>query len=61
MTYRVVSNLFDRHGHLDLDGDEDQVNVGSRVYDTPAGASHAAERLGEKYLNAYVDIKEDRQ
>ena len=59
MTYRVVSNLFDKHGRLDPDGDEEQINTSIRAYDTPAGASHAAERLGERFPNAYVDIKED--
>ncbi len=59
MTYRLISNLFDQHGHLDLDGDEDQVNVSVRTYNTLVDVSYAAERLGEKYPNAYVDIKEE--
>ena len=56
MKYHLISNLFGSNGCLDLDGDEESIHIGRKVYDSMNAAGRAAESLGEKYPNAYVDI-----
>ena len=54
MRYRIISNLFNRAGLLDLEGDEEEVNA-SLVDYTRAEADERCDQLQARYPNAYID------
>lgn len=54
MRYQIISNLFNRQGVLDLDGDEEEVNTSCGDY-TRAEADKRINQLEARYPNAYID------
>ena len=58
MAWVLIGELFNRYGDLDLDGDEEEINEGSKIYKTFEDAFYACEKLANQYPNAYVDVLE---
>ena len=58
MRYRIISNLFNSRGLLDLDSDEEELNVSIVDY-TRAEADERCDQLQARYPNAYIDWTEE--
>ena len=43
---------------MKVDGDEEEINEGSKIYKTFDDAFYACEKLANQYPNAYVDVLE---
>ena len=56
--YKIVGNIFNKAGKIDLGGNEEAIHEGEETYMDWQAADSACAMLERTYPNAYVDIVE---